>query len=77
MVAVKKESTKSMAKKKATTAKSKSAKGSKSGASAKADTLMSNSEFFSKYEKSKDELDEQMSEWESCQSKMEVLLKER
>tara|TARA_B000000475_G_scaffold271435_1_gene269267 strand:+ start:5054 stop:6985 length:1932 start_codon:yes stop_codon:yes gene_type:complete len=44
---------------------------------AKADTLMSNSEFFSKYEKSKDELDEQMSEWESSQSKMEVLLKER
>ena len=44
---------------------------------AKADTLMSNSEFFSKYENSKDELDEQMSEWESSQSKMEVLLKER
>ncbi len=44
---------------------------------AKADTLMSNSEFFSKYEKSKDELDKQMSEWESSQSKMEVLLKER
>ena len=43
----------------------------------KADTLMSNSEFFSKYEKTKDELDEQMSEWESSQSKMEVLLKER
>jgi len=39
--------------------------------------LMSNSEFFSKYENSKDELDEQMSEWESSQSKMEVLLKER
>ena len=44
---------------------------------AKADTLMSDSEFFAKYEKSKDELDEQMSEWESWQSKMEVLLKER
>ena len=42
-----------------------------------ADTLISNSEFFSKYKESKDELDEQMSEWESCQSKMETLLKER
>ena len=42
---------------------------------AKAGDLMSNSEFFTKYEKSKDELDELMSEWESCQSKMEVLLK--
>ncbi len=44
---------------------------------AKAGNLMSNSEFFTKYEKSKDELDEQMSEWESCQSNMEALLKER
>ena len=43
----------------------------------KVDNLMSDSEFFSKYEKSKDELDEQMSEWESWQSKMETLLKER
>ncbi|MFL2563887.1 MAG: ABC-F family ATP-binding cassette domain-containing protein [Flavobacteriales bacterium] len=43
----------------------------------KADTLMSDSDFFAKYEKSKDQLDEQMSEWESLQSKMEVLLKQR
>ena len=27
---------------------------------------MSDSDFFAKYEKSEDELDEQMSEWESC-----------
>ena len=43
----------------------------------KADTLMSDLDFFAKYEKSKDQLDEQMSEWESLQSKMEVLLKQR
>ena len=43
----------------------------------KADNLMSDSDFFAKYEKSKDQLDEQMSEWESLQSKMEVLLKQR
>ena len=43
----------------------------------KADTLMSDSDFFAKYEQSKDELDEKMSEWESLQSKMEVLLKQR
>ena len=43
----------------------------------KADNFMSDSDFFAKYEKSKDELDEQMSEWESLQSKMEVLLKQR
>ena len=43
----------------------------------KADTLMSDSDFFAKYEKSKEQLDEQMSEWESLQSKMEVLLKQR
>ena len=38
---------------------------------------MSDSDFFAKYEKSKNELDEQMSEWESLQSKMEFLLKQR
>ena len=43
----------------------------------KADTLISDSDFFAKYEKSKNQLDEQMSEWESLQSKMEVLLKQR
>lgn len=43
----------------------------------KADTLMSDSDFFAKYEQSKDELDEKMSEWEFLQSKMEVLLKQR
>jgi recombination protein RecA len=41
MVAVKKESTGNMAKKKTTTAKSKSAKGKKSGTSAKVDPLLS------------------------------------
>ena len=40
MVAVKKESTRNMAKKKATTAKSKSAKGKKSGKAAKVDPLL-------------------------------------
>ena len=43
----------------------------------KADTFMSDSDFFAKYEKIKGELDEQMYEWESLQSKMEVLLKQR
>ena len=43
----------------------------------KAETFMSDSDFFAKYEKSKDALDEQMSQWESLQSKMEVLLKQR
>ena len=43
----------------------------------KAETFMSDSDFFAKYEKSKDALDEQMSQWESLQSKMEVLLKHR
>ena len=43
----------------------------------KAETFMSDSDFFAKYEKSKDALDEQMSQWESLQSKMEVLLEQR
>ena len=43
----------------------------------KADNFMSDSDFFAKYEKIKGELDEQMYEWESLQSKMEVLLKQR
>ena len=43
----------------------------------KADSLMTDSYFFAKYKKSKDELDEKMTEWETLQSKMEVLLKQR
>ena len=43
----------------------------------KVDDIMYDSDFFAKYEKSKDELDEQMFKWESLQSKMEVLLKQR
>ena len=43
----------------------------------KANNLMSDSDFFAKYEKSVDELNEKISEWESLQSKMEVLLKQR
>ena len=43
----------------------------------KAGTYMSDSDFFAKYEKSKDELDKQMSEWESLQSKLVILKKKR
>ena len=43
----------------------------------KAETFMSDSDFFAKYEKSKVALDEQMSQWESLQSKMAVLLEQR
>ena len=43
----------------------------------KAVTIMSDSDFFAKYEKFKHELDKQMFEWEFLQSKMEVLLNQR
>ena len=43
----------------------------------KAQSLLSDVEFFSKYQKSKDKLDQQMIAWESCQSKMENLIKKR
>ena len=44
---------------------------------AKAKSLLSDVEFFSKYQKSKDKLDKQMIAWESCQSKMDNLIKRR
>lgn len=44
---------------------------------AKAQSLLSDVEFFSKYQKSKDKLNQKMIAWESCQSKMENLIKKR
>jgi len=43
----------------------------------KSESLLSDAEFFANYQKSKDDLDQQMEDWEKYQSQMEALLAKR
>ncbi|MCS5663211.1 MAG: ATP-binding cassette domain-containing protein [Flavobacteriales bacterium] len=43
----------------------------------KSESLLSDAEFFANYQKSKDDLDQQMEDWEKYQSQMETLLAKR
>ncbi len=43
----------------------------------KSESLLSDAEFFANYQKSKDDLDQQMDDWEKYQSQMETLLAKR